>query len=72
MAGRVSKNAVHVEIIRTAPADGLLFSQIERRYMSIEVCEALELTPRCSLEKELSGTIRFTGERGYLAGTSNG
>ncbi len=69
IAWRVSQDAVHVEIIRTAPAKGLLFAKLERRYVSIEVREALELAPWCSLKKELSGTIRLAGEQGYLVGT---
>jgi hypothetical protein len=37
IARRVSQDSVHVEIIRTAPANGLLFSKVERRYVGIEV-----------------------------------
>ena len=57
------------KISRTAPANGLLFSKLERRDMRIEVREALELAPGRSLKKELSGTIRLAGEQGYLTGT---
>jgi hypothetical protein len=41
ITGRVSQDSVHVEIIRAAPANGLLFSKLERRYVSIEFREAL-------------------------------
>jgi hypothetical protein len=69
IAWRVSQDSVHLEIIRTAPANGLLLSKLERRDVCIEVREALELAPGRSLKKELSGTIRLAGEQGYLTGT---
>jgi hypothetical protein len=68
IVGRVGQDSVHVEIICTAPADGLLFSEVERRYVGIEVREALELAPGFSLKEELSGAIRLACEQGYLAG----
>ena len=64
---RVCEDSVHVEIIRAAPANGLLFPKLERRYVRIEVREALELAPGCSQIIELSGTIRLAGKQGYLA-----
>jgi len=69
IVGRVCQDSVHVKIIRTAPANGLLFSKVERRDVIIKVREALELAPGFSLKIELSGAIRLAGEQGYLAGT---
>ena len=68
MVGRLDKKL----ILQGIGSSSIWRSEIERRNVSIEIREALELTPRCGLSINLSGTIRFTGQQGYLAGTGNG